>query len=424
MREDHLYRAFEWWSGSRSPWLPFLIIFFGLVIGGWDAFADLGRFDRLASILGYTLAALTLVIELANLMAKHLARAVSESACRELESHWQAEVAAGFGREWSLLMYLTDTAPPNERPLGRLLRQLHVRGAGSHRTRYVMARCLHAFGRATFGALEFAMDKDSYKGTLKDIMEGKLFERIYWTCPFSPVYHSVGEHTGGDPAPWAAFCTYEGAALRIVYLPTNLYNTLLLEDKLSIISTELVAKVTTSPAWLMIDNQDGTCIIDVREALRRFLSKFQGTKLWFSHPGMLEVGENRADQATQLKEIGKRSELGQALRGDYGLYEVQGTRIGISWDPGEKRAQILLDVDDNDARWKPFAYLQKAVELGLCDRLFATPSDLIKEAENKGGRKFKNDLSALDGREAPYVVPKDQVGVVVDHLLNGVTKWP
>ena len=417
-RDDKLDKLFKWWRAKRPIWFFILAVFLGLAIGVAGTLVPLGDFSIYIAIVGFTISVLGFIFELIRQVVKGIAEQASQNVCRQMERQWQDEAAAGFGREWSLLMYLSATSPDDERPLGSLLRQLHSRTPGTYKTRSSMARCLYAFGRPTFGSLEFAMDKDRYMATLRDILIWRLFDLVYWTCPFSPVYHWINSPSGPKDL-WLRFASYGQKAIRIFYLSDNLFEILLLRDKVKIQDKEFVDKLKTYPDWLITDITEDSCIIDVRKALTKFLNVNRGTKLFFSRPSMLNNDHHEADELTEFKDLGAREEIANNLKKDYGIYEVEGTKIGILWEAEGNCASILLDIDNNHSKWKPFEYLQRCNQYNPTPRLFADPQYVIQMAHEIGGRTIPQDLGDLTGTEAVWTVPGELLNVVKNHVLKG-----
>jgi len=340
---------------------------------------------------------------------------------KELSSAWHDEVAAGFGRELSMLMYLDNDVTP-DMPLGRLLQQLHTRSSGELNARHAMAYCLYAFGRSAIGKLEFPMDKRPYMAILASILERCVFKRVYWTCPFSPVFHYI-EYGEEDLPLWKAFQSYGDRATRIVYLPNDLYDLLLLGDQLRLASRPLASKAEDTAGEILTRRNDTICIIDVRKALWKFIEQSWGTKTYFSCPRMFEVSSHSADTQTKLGLYASRVNMAKPLRDDYGLYEVSSTRLGISWDPQKRRAGLLLDIRDGDEKWTPFEYFRQASSITFDSPLFIDLEALVNEiGSQNGGRKFTRvgDRWELSGQGRLIDVPNDKVEVVVNHLLFGV----
>jgi len=303
------------------------------------------------------------------------------------------EVAGAVLREWSLLTYF-GLKEEGDSAVAEAFRRLHLRNQGE-RYRNALATLLCTFSVRSLSDLKFSCTEEQYVHALDGILSckgadgsGHLFDRVWWTCPFSPVFHYF-KNKGNNCVHWDKFAAYPKKAKRIVCLPPILFDYLLCANEITFESKFLahaVRKQKGRPGacldWLIsvVDNSKVT--IRVREALRRFLDAAGDTETYFA------TGKTHGHEP---------------LFDDYGIYWVNNRSFLVSWHPKNRCAHIRFDPGEEYK--KPFMKVDN----------YWDANSFIRHAENftTGSHEGQCVDSPLE------IVDKDAISLIERHIAEG-----
>lgn len=373
-----------------------------------------------------------------------VAKEVTKDTIREISNHLQTEFMSGCLREFSSIMYINRTGEAVRPTLGKLLEEIHVR-TKPIAERHAIAYCLLLLSRESLGKLKIPLNLKSYKEILKELLAAKIFDRLYWTCPFSPVY-LLGED-GWVPENWVEFSKYGANAVRIVYLKETIFRRLILADKLvierSMAENQIIRGKTFNEyvnfkinqpnsrvgSYFTVGNPSGNIIVDVRAALLELLNNKKETGLFFSCPEKFQtdfIKRLMPEEAQQIVweycDTDSRKNAGLTLEKDYGICCVEGSRdpIVLTWDPDNSVVEIYFGETQSEKYLSPFKCFEEMrkvqSKLPPSVRFLYSADELVAMINERGGRKIVasggqyilNDepvnSESITSGEAPFII--------------------